>query len=126
MTLAGTDLAIVASILAALVGTAAMTISSASEAAWSQRGDSSAPGVALLWPIKKLTGWTLEGRALMTFAVPAHWLIGTFWGVIWYLLIDTAELGLLATSAFFGVAVWVSAILMLKVAGIAPWPWTWG
>jgi hypothetical protein len=103
-----------------------MTISSASEAAWTQRGDSPAPGVALLWPIKKLTGWTLEGRALMTFAVPAHWLIGTFWGVIWYLLIDTAELGLLATSAFFGVAVWVSAILMLKVAGIAPWPWTWG
>jgi len=62
----------------------------------------------------------------MTFAVPVHWLIGSFWGVIWYLLIDTAELGLLATSAIFGLAVWVSAILILKITGIAPWPWTWG
>ena len=126
MVLSGSDLAIVAALLAGLVGTATMTISSGSEAAWTQRGDSPAPGVALLWPLKKLFGFTLEGRALVTFAVPSHYIIGVAWGLVWYLLIDTAGLGLLATTAIFGLAVWVSAILMLKIAGIAPWPWKWG
>jgi len=126
MELTDSNLALWASLLAALVGTAAMTISSATEAAWTQRGDSPAPGVALLWPFKKLFGLKVEGRALLTIAVPAHYIIGVFWGGAWWLLIDVAELGLLATTLIFAAVVWVSAVLMLKITGIAPWPWTWG
>ena len=126
MDLASSDLAIVAALIAGFVGTGTMTISSASEAAWTQRGDSPAPATALLWPLKKLFGLNIEGRALFTLAVPAHWGIGVAWGVVWWLLISVAELNLALTTVLFFLAVWVSAILMLKTAGIAPWPWKWG
>ncbi len=126
MDLASSDLAIVAALIAGFVGTGMMTISSASEAAWTQRGDSPAPGVALLWPLKKLFGLNVEGRALFTIAVSAHWGYGVAWGIVWWLLVSVAELNLLATTLIFAAIVWVSAILMLKVTGIAPWPWTWG
>jgi hypothetical protein len=78
MVLPGSDLAIIAALLAGLVGTTTMTISSASEAEWTQRGDSPSPGVALLWPFKKLFRLNLEGREIYTFAVPAHYAIGVF------------------------------------------------
>lgn len=126
MELTSSDLAIWVALLAGLVGTATMTISSATEAAWTQRGDSPAPGVALLWPFRKLFGLNIEGKALYTIAVPAHYLIGVVWGLAWWLLIDVADLGLLATTAIFAAAVWVSAVLILRLTGIAPWPWTWG
>jgi hypothetical protein len=126
MELTSSNLALWASLLAGLVGTATMTISSGTEAAWTQRGDSPVPGIALLWPFKKLFGLTVEGRALYTIAVPAHYIIGVFWGGAWWLLIDVAELGLFATTLIFAAAVWLAAILILKITGIAPWPWTWG
>ena len=126
MELASSDLAIVAALIAAFVGTGTMTISSGTEAAWTQRGDSPAPGTALLWPFKKFFGLNVEGRALFTIAVSSHWAIGVGWGVVWWLLISVAELNLLATTLVFAAIVWVTAILMLRIAGIAPWPWKWG
>ena len=126
MNLTDSGVALQASILAGLIGTFFMTLSSASEAAWTQRGDSPAPATALLFPLKKIFGLNVEGRLLYVIAVPAHWLIGTAWGIAWWLLIDVGELNLAATTAIFGAIVWVSAILQLKIAGIAPWPWTWG
>jgi hypothetical protein len=75
---------------------------------------------------QEAVGLNVEGRALFAIAVPAHYIIGVFWGVAWWLLLDVAELGLLATTLIFAAVVWVFAILMLKITGIAPWPWTWG
>jgi hypothetical protein len=58
--LTGSSLSLLAAIVAALIGTGAMTISSASEVAWTERGDSLAPGVALLWPLKVALGLKVE------------------------------------------------------------------
>jgi hypothetical protein len=126
MELTGSSLSLLAAILAALLGTGSMTISSASEAAWTERGDSPAPGVAALWPFKVAFGLKVEGRLLYVISVWAHWGYGAAWGVLWWVLIDVAELNLAVTTVAFGAIVWVVAILNLKITGIAPWPWTWG
>jgi hypothetical protein len=71
MEITGSDLSLLAAIVAGIMGTAAMTVSSASEAAWTQRGDSPAQAVAVLWPLKKMFGLNVEGRLLYVIAVPA-------------------------------------------------------
>ena len=64
MELTSPDMGIWVALLAGQVGTVTMTISNATEAALTQRGDSPGPGVALLWPLKKLFGLNIEGKAL--------------------------------------------------------------
>ena len=116
---------LLAAIIAGMLGTVAMTLSSGSEMHWTGRPASPAPGVAAVWPLK-LVGLKIEGRNLMVISVWAHWAYGSVWGLAWWALIAKAELPLAAAAAaFFGV-VWVTAILMLKITGIASWPWTWG
>ena len=43
---------LLAAILAGMLGTVAMTLSSGSEMHWTGRGESPAPGVAAVWPLK--------------------------------------------------------------------------
>ena len=46
--------------------------------------------------------------------------------MLWWVLIDVAELNLAVTAVAFGAIVGTLAMLNLKITGIAPWPWTWG
>ena len=116
---------LLAAILAGMLGTVAMTLSSGSEMHWTGRGESPAPGVAAVWPLK-LVGLKVEGRVLMVVSVWAHWAYGSAWGVVWWVLIAQAELPLaLAAVTYFGI-VWITAVLLLRITGIAPWPWKWG
>ncbi len=114
-----------AAILAGLIGTVFMTLSSGSEAKWNGRPDSPAPGTAILWPLR-LLGLNVEGRLLDIVAVWAHWTMGAAWGIVWWLLLVQAELNLALTAVLFYVIVDGTANIMLKVTGIAPWPWKWG
>ena len=116
---------LLAAILAGTIGTVGMTLSSGTEMHWTRRPESPAPGVAAVWPLK-LIGIDVEGRNLMVVSVWAHWVYGSAWGIVWWLLISQAELPLaLAAVAYFGI-VWVTAVFLLRITGIAPWPWKWG
>ena len=117
---------LLAAILAGLIGTVSMTLSSGSEAKWTQRPDSPAPGVAFLWPFKVAFGLNVEGRVLDIVAIWAHWVYGAVWGIVFWLLLVQAELNLAAATLLFFVAVAGSQYLILRVTGIAPWPWKWG
>ena len=118
-------MALFASILAGVFGTLFMTLSSTTEMHWTGRPESPAPGVAAVWPLK-LIGVKVEGRNLMVVSVWAHWGYGSAWGAVWWLLIAQAELPLALAAVSFFAVVWVTAIFLLKITGIAPWPWTWG
>ena len=116
---------LLAAILAGTLGTVGMTLSSGTEMHWTGRPESPAPGVAAVWPLK-LIGVKVEGRKLMVTSVWAHWGYGSAWGVVWWLLIAQAELSLALAAVSFFAIVWVTAVLLLRITGIAPWPWKWG
>ena len=116
---------LLAAILAGTLGTVGMTLSSGTEMHWTGRPESPAPGVAAVWPLK-LIGLNVEGRNLMVVSVWAHWLYGSAWGIVWWALIARAELPLALAAVSYFAIVWVSAVLLLKITGIAPWPWKWG
>ncbi|MCH7608800.1 MAG: hypothetical protein IIC94_09585 [Chloroflexi bacterium] len=116
---------LLAAILAGAIGTVAMTLSSGTEMHWTGRPESPAPGVAAVWPLK-LIGVSVEGRSLMVVSTWAHWGYGSAWGVVWWLLIAQAELPLALAAVSFFAIVWVTAVLLLRITGIAPWPWKWG
>ena len=50
---------LLAAVLAGLIGTVVMTLSSGSEVQLTERGESPAPGVAAVWPLK-LVGINME------------------------------------------------------------------
>ena len=116
---------LLAAILAGTVGTVAMTLSSGTEMHLTGRGESPAPGVAAVWPLK-LVGIKIEGRGLMVVSTWAHWGYGTAWGVVWWLLIAQAELPLALAAVAYFLIVWTTAVFILRITGIAPWPWKWG
>ena len=118
-------MALFASILAGVFGTLFMTLSSTTEMHWTGRGESPAPGRAAVWPLK-LIGIEVEGRVLMVVSAWAHWAYGAAWGIVWWLLISRLELPLLTTAVLYFAVVWVTAVLLLRLTGIAPWPWKWG
>ncbi len=115
-----------AAILAGLIGAVFMTLSSGSEAKWTQRPDSPAPGQAVLWPLKVVFRLEVEGRLLDVVAVWAHWTMGAAWGIVWWLLLVQADLNLALVPFLYFLIVDGTANIMLKVTGIAPWPWKWG
>jgi hypothetical protein len=114
-----------AAIFAGAIGTLFMTRSSTTEMRWTGRGESSAPGKAVVWPLK-LIGIEIEGRNLMIISTYAHWFYGVAWGLVWWLLVAQAELNLFVSALLFFAIVWVTQVNILKITGIAPWPWQWG
>jgi hypothetical protein len=110
-------------LLAGLVGTAAMTVSSTVEARLRGRPASSAPARATA----KVLGITEfeDDLARARFSDLSHWGYGTGWGVVRGLLGATGMSGRAATAAH-GAAVWGSAQVTLPALEIAPpaifWP----
>lgn len=116
-----------ASILAALVGTVAMTLSSTTEMRLEGREESTAPGRGAAFFLKFLGIKVEDGTKQMSIlSTWVHWIYGAAWGVVWWLLIAVAELPLPATAALFFVIVWGTAAIHLPLTGVAPPPWKWG
>lgn len=111
----------VVGILSAIIGTAAMTISSETEMVVSGREASDAPGQALSRIVRLAGGRGLEGKPLKVASTWVHWLYGTAWGLVFWLLADPAIGGLplaAAGAVFFGI-VWITAQIVQPALGVA-------
>jgi hypothetical protein len=117
---------LVRAILAAVVGTVAMTLSSTTEMQWVGRDPSVAPGLAVAKILRIFGLREVKGRALDILSTWVHWVYGALWGLVFWVLIEPAGLPLAAAAAVFFLIVWGAEQVHLPVLGIAPWPWKWG
>ena len=104
-------------LVAGLIGTASMTVSSTVEARLRHRKPSSAPARATA-EVLGITSFADE-IAQARFNDLAHWGYGTAWGVVRGLL-DAAGLPPRAATAAHAAAVWGSAQVALPALDIAP------
>ena len=110
-------------LVAGVVGTAAMTVSSTLEARVRHRPPSTAPARAT----EKLLGiaaWE-DDRARARWGDLTHWGFGTSWGVVRSAL-GATRLSPAAATAVHGVAVWGNAQVMLPALDVAPPSVFWG
>jgi hypothetical protein len=110
-------------LVAGLVGTAAMTVSSSLEARLRHRAPSSAPARATtkVLGIKEFE----DDIAAARFNDLSHWGYGTMWGVVRGLL-GAAGLSPGAATAAHGAAVWGSGAVTLPALEVAPPFVFWG
>jgi uncharacterized membrane protein YagU involved in acid resistance len=113
-------------LLSAVMGTAAMTLSSTVEMDVRGRDPSTAPGRAA----NKLLGLIgvpeLKGPPLHVLSDVTHWLYGTAWGLVFWLLVDVAGVSLPVAGPLFLLIVWGTGQVQLPVLGITPPSWKWG
>jgi uncharacterized membrane protein YagU involved in acid resistance len=113
-------------LLSTFMGTAAMTVSSTVEMDARGRDPSTAPGRAA----NKLLGLVgvpeLKGPPLHVLSNLTHWLYGTAWGVVFWLLVEGAGLSLAVAGLLFLLIVWGTEQVELPLLGIAPPSWKWG
>jgi hypothetical protein len=110
-------------LLAGLAGTAAMTVSSSTEARLRRRAASTAPAraTAKMLGIKEFDSDLAAAR----WNDLSHWGYGTSWGVVRGLL-DAAGLSPKAATAAHGAAIYGAAQVTLPVLEIAPPAVFWG
>jgi len=124
MTLRETSEAVGRGLVAGLLGTAAMTVSSTLEMKRRGRPGSSVPATAAA----KVLGVEPVGeREKARFSNLVHWGYGTAWGAVRGLLGATGLSGRRAAGAHYG-AVWASELVMLPSLqiGVPPaWEWGW-
>ncbi len=113
-------------ILAAVIGTVVMTLSSTTEMQFRGRAASVAPGRASNKILHLIGVPILEGRALEILSTWTHWLYGAAWGVAFWLLAVVAGLPIAAASVVFFLVVWFTEQVELPLLGVAPPSWTWG
>ncbi|GAA0981023.1 hypothetical protein GCM10009551_023440 [Nocardiopsis tropica] len=109
-------------LLAGLVGTAAMTVSSTVEARLRGRADSSAPADAAGRLLGVRPRDDAGGRR---FGALVHWGYGTSWGAVRGLL-GAAGLRGPGAAAVHLAAVWGGEQVVLPATGAAPPAWRWG
>jgi hypothetical protein len=113
-------------VLAAVVGTVVMTLSSTTEMQWVQRPASVVPGLATVRLLRPFGVREVKGRALDILGTWTHWGYGALWGVALWALLGPAGLPVAAAGVLLFFIVWLTEQVELPVLGLAPWPWTWG
>jgi uncharacterized membrane protein YagU involved in acid resistance len=113
-------------LLAALLGTVAMTLSSTTEMRWRERAASLVPAQAALKILGPVWKPDLKERGMQILGNWTHWAYGTWWGVVFWLLIDAAGLSLAATAVAFFFIVWLTEQVELPLVGLTPPSWKWG
>ncbi len=113
-------------ILSAALGTVGMTLSSTTEMKLRGRPESTAPGQAANKILRLVGVPHLEGKAFEVLSTWTHWIYGMAWGVVFWLLIDIADLPLAAAGIAFFFIVWIAEQIQLPLLGVAPPPWRWG
>ncbi len=109
-------------LLAGLIGTAAMTLSSTIESKIRGRKPSDAPAKAA----GKVLGVSPVGEEeKKRFSNIVHWSYGTSWGGVRGLIGATGLRGIPAGVAFFGM-IWATALTMQPALGATPPPTEWG
>lgn len=84
------------------------------------------PGLAAAKLLNVVGIREVKGRALDILSYWTHWAYGAGWGVVFWLLIDVAGLGLAPTGVAFFFIVCLTEQVELPVLGLAPPGWTWG
>ncbi len=113
-------------ILAAVLGTVVMNLSSTTEMQYRGRPASTAPGRASNKVLRLVGVPTLEGRALEILSTWTHWLYGAAWGVVLWVLVGPLALHLVVAGVVFFLVVWLTEQVELPLLGVAPPSWTWG
>jgi hypothetical protein len=113
-------------ILAAVLGTVVMTLSSTTEMQWVQRSPSVVPGLATVKLLRPFGVREVKGRALDLLSTWTHWGYGAVWGVVFWVLLDPLGLPVAAAGVLLFFIVWLMEQIELPVLGLAPWPWKWG
>jgi hypothetical protein len=109
-------------LVAGLVGTAAMTVSSTLEMRLRGRPASTAPADA----VARVLGIVpADERARQRLATVVHWCYGTGWGAVRGLLDAAGVRGPRATAAHLGV-VWGTELVTLPALGVTTPAWEWG
>ena len=116
-------------ILAAVLGTVAMTWSSTTEMYLEGRSESVVPGKATN-KILRLIGvpeFADDSKALKILSHLTHWIYGAAWGALYWVFVSVADLNPVVAGVPFFLAVWIIEQIELPMLGIGvPWPWTWG
>lgn len=113
-------------IVAAALGTAAMTLSSTTEQYWVGRDPSVVPGLATAKLLRPFGVREVKGRALDILSYWTHWAYGTLWGLVFWVLVGPGGLPLSGAAPLYFLIVWGAEQIHLPVLGLAPWPWKWG
>jgi hypothetical protein len=108
-------------LLAGLIGTAAMTVSSRIEMNARKRSASSAPVQAAE---KALGVQPTTEQARERFSTIVHWSYGTGWGVVRGLVGAAGIAGPNAAALHF-LLIWGAELAMLPALDVAPPPWEW-
>lgn len=114
-------------ILAAILGTLVMDLSSNTEMHWRGRSASVVPGQGANKLLRLVGVPQLEGRALRILSHWTHWLYGTSWGIVFWLLVDPAGLNTAVAGVIYFFIVWIAEQIHLPLLGLGiPPSWKWG
>jgi uncharacterized membrane protein YagU involved in acid resistance len=113
-------------VLAGLIGTVFMNLSSETEMHIRGRQPSVVPGRAANKMLSIVGVPQLEGAALKVLSTWTHYLYGAAWGVVLWVLLSTLELPIAAALPLFFVIVWGTEQVELPALGLTPPSWKWG
>jgi hypothetical protein len=117
---------VIRGILAGLIGTVFMNLSSETEMHLRGRQPSVVPGRAANKVLSIVGVPQLEGTALQVLSTWTHYLYGAAWGVVLWVLLSPLELPLAAGFPLLFLIVWGTEQIELPALGLTPPAWKWG
>lgn len=113
-------------LLAGIIGTVFMTLSSETEMHLRGRQPSVTPGRAANKVLGIVGVPQLEGTALQVLSTWTHYLYGAAWGLVLWVLLSSFELSIAAALPLFFLIVWGTEQIQLPALGLTPPSWKWG
>jgi hypothetical protein len=113
-------------LLAGMIGTVFMNLSSETEMHLRGRQPSIIPARAANKVLGIVGVPQLEGTSLQVLSTWTHYLYGTAWGLVLWVLLSTLELSIAAALPLFFVIVWGTEQIELPALGLTPPSWKWG
>jgi len=113
-------------ILAGVIGTVFMNLSSETEMHLRGRQPSVVPARAANKVLSIVGVPQLEGTALKVLSTWTHYLYGAAWGLVLWVLLSTLELSIAAALPLFFLIVWGTEQIELPALGLTPPAWRWG
>jgi hypothetical protein len=113
-------------VLAAIIGTVFMNLSSETEMHVRGRQASVTPGRATNKLLHVVGVPMLEGKRLQVLSTWTHYFYGAAWGIYLWALFDVAHLSVAAAMALFFLGVWGLEQIQLPALKLAPPSWKWG
>lgn len=113
-------------ILAGIIGTVFMNLSSETEMHLRGRAPSVVPGRAANKMLSIVGVPQLEGTALKVLSTWTHYLYGAAWGLVLWILLSGLELSVFAALPLLFLIVWGTEQIELPALGLTPPSWKWG